>query len=168
MRPKTCHRIVKSAWKIKTSWYPACPKAAERLFFHNEIYLHPLTWDIKKKHRDISRRSPSVSNLTQKSFDKMDQTNIVWPAYWRLEIPSGRVSFAGKVNSSYFQSNRTAETMTFDPRPSKGVGGGGVSCSYRDDKGISFLFWKFSSWDLFGDRKIWQRQIYIDIFGSLI
>jgi len=63
---------------------------------------------------------------------------------------------------------RTVQTMTFDPRPSKGVGGGGVSWSYQDDKGVSFLFWKFSSRDFFGDRKIWQIQIYIDIFGSLI
>ena len=32
MRPKTCDRIVKSAWRIKTRWYPSCPKAAKRLF----------------------------------------------------------------------------------------------------------------------------------------
>ena len=35
----------------------------------------------------------------------MNQTKIVCPAYWRLEILSGGVSSACKVNSSYFQSS---------------------------------------------------------------
>ena len=93
---------MKSAWKIKARWCPAFPTAGERRFFQNEIYLHPLTWDIQGHFQEIW--SPSVSNLTQKSWQ--DEPNkIVWPAFWRLEMPSGRVSFAGKVNSRYFQSS---------------------------------------------------------------
>ena len=95
---------MKSAWKIKARWYSACPTAGERRFFQNEIYLHPLTWDITIVPWTVPRDFHQFRTWP-KSLDKMNQTKIVCPTYWRLEIPPGRVSFTGKVNSTYFQSS---------------------------------------------------------------
>ena len=51
-----------------------------------------------------------------KKATRWTKQKIVCPAFWRLVIPSGRVSFAGKVNSSYFQSSLKIRLLNVETR----------------------------------------------------
>ena len=77
-----------------------------KTFFSRRKYTYILELETSQESHGHSQgmRPPSVSKLTQTSWQDEPNKNCL-PGLWRLEMPSCRVSFAGKVNPRYFQSS---------------------------------------------------------------